>query len=309
MTIAGTYSPESNLLVAHPYADAWPLLPEEELAELAEDIRTNGLRHPIVMFDDKILDGRNRAAACGRAGVKPTFVQFEGADDEALAFVLSINGARRHQSKGSLAASWALSMLAAGKRENGRWTYGESENSQNLTGRMRADLGLIADYAPRLLLDVRESDISVNAAYDAAKTARDEHLRELEEGRLAAEAEARAHEFLLDASPDLAAQVGSTFQTYVEAEAVWKIRNAEEAAALAKAEREERERLAAIERGIKDALTHISNAVQFISTTNAELFVEDTLPHRSRYPAESRYLTAENIDAAIDYLTTIRKAI
>lgn len=43
-------------------------------------------------------------------------------------------------------------MLAAGKRKGGRWAYGaNSENSQNLTGRMRADLGVIADHAPDLL--------------------------------------------------------------------------------------------------------------------------------------------------------------
>ena len=89
---------------AHPYADAWPLLGEDELAELAEDIRANGLLDPIVTLDGLILDGRNRYAACGLSGVEPITEAFSGTDDEALAFVQSVNGARRHQSKGSLAA-------------------------------------------------------------------------------------------------------------------------------------------------------------------------------------------------------------
>lgn len=309
MELTDGYEPESHMLGIHPYADAWPWLGDDEIAELADDIKANGLRNPIVMYGGLILDGRNRASACGRAGVKATFVEFDGTDDEALAYVQSINGARRHQSKGSLAASWALSMIAAGKRENGRWTYGESENSQNLTGRMRADLGVIADYAPDLLVAIRDDTTSVNAAFERAKGVRDENLRQQEERRIAAEAEAKAERFLRDSAPDIADKVGSTYETYLEAEAVWKVRNAEEAAALARAEREKREREAAIERGIKDALTHISNAVQFISTTDAALFVADTLPHRSRYVGESRYLTAEHIDAAIDYLTTIRKAL
>ena len=47
----------------HPYADKFPMLPEPELAELAESIRANGLRNPIVLTPDGlILDGRNRAA-------------------------------------------------------------------------------------------------------------------------------------------------------------------------------------------------------------------------------------------------------
>ena len=54
----------------HPYADKFPMLPEPELAELAESIRANGLRNPIVLTPDGlILDGRNRAAACERVGV------------------------------------------------------------------------------------------------------------------------------------------------------------------------------------------------------------------------------------------------
>lgn len=43
-------------------------------------------------------------------------------------------------------ASWALSMLAAGKRNEGRWAYGESQNSDNLNREMKARLGVIADF-------------------------------------------------------------------------------------------------------------------------------------------------------------------
>lgn len=109
----------------------------------------------------------------------------------------SINGARRHQSKGSLAASWALSMLAAGKRENGRWTYGESSDS-NFSNRTRAELGLIADYSPDLLIAVRDDLGTLNGAHESAKAARDELLRKQEEERLAAEAEGKAERFLRD---------------------------------------------------------------------------------------------------------------
>lgn len=295
---------------AHPYAEAWPLLGDDELAELAEDIATNGLRSPIVTYGGAILDGRNRHAACALAKVEPTFTEFEGADDEALAFVQSVNNARRHQSKGSLAASWALSMLAAGKREGGRWAYGESQDSDNLNRQMKAQLGLIADYADYLLREVVNEDITLNAAHEEAKRLRDEHLRKQEEARLAAEAEAKAERFLRDSAPDLAEKVGSTYETYLEAEAVWKVRNAEEAKARADAERAEREKQAAIEKGIRDALGHITNAIQFLDggASEGERFIRTYWPHHDKHLTGLRAITAERVDAAIDYLTTIRKA-
>lgn len=223
---------------AHKYADAWPMLSEDELADLAEDIKANGLRNAVVLYDGQILDGRNRHAACALADVEPTFVQFDGDDDEALAFVQSVNGARRHQSKGSLAASWALSMLAAGKRENGRWTYGESKDLDNLNRTWTSQLGLIADYAPDLLVAVRDDLGTLNGAHDHARAVRDEVLRKQEDERLAAEAEAKAERFINSEAPDLAADVASgKHHSYLEAEAVWKIRNAEEAKARSEAER------------------------------------------------------------------------
>jgi N6-adenosine-specific RNA methylase IME4 len=80
----------------HEAADCFPPMhTEERLAELAEDIRANGLLEPIVLFEGKVLDGRNRLAACGLAGVEPTFVDFDGDEDEAYAYVESRNAMRR----------------------------------------------------------------------------------------------------------------------------------------------------------------------------------------------------------------------
>jgi ParB family chromosome partitioning protein len=46
-------------------------------------------RHPVVRYQGKILDGRNRLLACERAGVEPRFEDFEGDDAAALALVIS----------------------------------------------------------------------------------------------------------------------------------------------------------------------------------------------------------------------------
>jgi hypothetical protein len=48
----------------HPLAECFPLLPLVELQTLALDIAKNGLIHPVVIFEGKILEGRNRYRAC-----------------------------------------------------------------------------------------------------------------------------------------------------------------------------------------------------------------------------------------------------
>ena len=71
----------------HEYARLFPMLSDDRIQELADDIAKNGLRQPIVVdADDKILDGRNRAAACTIAGVEPTYEPFVGTDEEKLKY-------------------------------------------------------------------------------------------------------------------------------------------------------------------------------------------------------------------------------
>jgi len=86
----------------HPIADVWPMMDEAKLAELADDIRKNGQLVPVWLYEGKILDGRNRWAACKIAGVEPKTKEYTG--DEPTAFAVSLNDRRRHMNKGSLAA-------------------------------------------------------------------------------------------------------------------------------------------------------------------------------------------------------------
>ena len=87
----------------HPICLLMPSADEDELQNLTDDIRAHGLLDPIVLFEKRILDGRNRAAACESAGVAPLYVEFQGAREEALMFVVSHNLKRRHLTKQAIA--------------------------------------------------------------------------------------------------------------------------------------------------------------------------------------------------------------
>ncbi|HYM25282.1 MAG TPA: hypothetical protein VEU08_18825 [Vicinamibacterales bacterium] len=113
----------------HPAAEAFPMLPDDELAALADDIKTNGLRLSIVTDAAGVLiDGRNRLRACEIAGVEPTFSQLNGQD--ARAFIVSANLTRRNLSKGQQAM--ALAFIYPQPERGGRGR--KAENSKETLG-------------------------------------------------------------------------------------------------------------------------------------------------------------------------------
>jgi ParB-like nuclease domain len=89
----------------HPLAAIFPMLNDDELNELAKDIKAKGLTEPITLYEGKVLDGRNRYRACDLAEVElrpEHFTQYEG--DDALGFVVSKNLRRRHLNESQRAA-------------------------------------------------------------------------------------------------------------------------------------------------------------------------------------------------------------
>ncbi|MEG3637675.1 Spo0J and IME4 domain-containing protein [Magnetococcus sp. PR-3] len=79
----------------HPIADIFPLMSEQELNELTQDIRDHGQREPIWLHTDgRILDGRNRYNACCAIGAEPFVEIYQG--DDPVAFSISLNLHRRH---------------------------------------------------------------------------------------------------------------------------------------------------------------------------------------------------------------------
>lgn len=203
----------------HPAAEAWPLLPEDELAELAASIAEIGLQDPITLDPaGRLLDGRNRLNACRDAGVEAEFVIYDG---DPVPFILAKNGDRRHMTTGAKAMTTAVVLAEAGYRKNGRWQRGavtdNGESSHN-EGWRRAlrDAGMVIDHTPDLAEQVIAGDLALDAAYKRSREAK--ARAESEESRLAD---------LREAAPDLAEKVEAKELKLGEAEAAKKQRDEE----------------------------------------------------------------------------------
>lgn len=297
----------------HPYADKFPMLPDSELEELAESIKQSGQRQPIVLTEDGlILDGRNRAKACEMVNVEPEVTVYDG--DDLAEYVIDSNTSRRHMSTGARAMATALVLADDGRRNNGRWKrgsvdIGESSNISTWQANLKW-CGIVIDHAPDLATDVVSGDLALDAALQQAEQRRDAERQKLEQQQRLEAEEADSRAFVEENAPDLAAQVGDVFQSYVEAHDVWKRRNREEAERIrreeAAKERAERERHQALSdmysNGIGKALMTLGSYGQ--RDNPAEVMAEFS-PNLLDPPQLAKQYSTDNIRAAQRFLESL----
>lgn len=89
----------------HPIANLLPLMQDNEFDEFTASIRERGLLDPIILFEGKILDGRNRYRACNIVGIEPRTEEFNR--DDPVKFVLDRNIHRRQLTKAQLGLAMA----------------------------------------------------------------------------------------------------------------------------------------------------------------------------------------------------------
>lgn len=75
----------------------------DEYAALKADIAESGLLEPLLTFDGKIIDGRNRYQACVELNITPKVERWVGNEAALVPFVVSMNLKRRHLNAGQLA--------------------------------------------------------------------------------------------------------------------------------------------------------------------------------------------------------------
>ena len=159
-----------SALEFHPLADIFPLLDGQDFAELVADIKApHGLREPIVMFEGKILDGRNRYRACEAAGVEPTFTVYTG--DDPVAYVISLNLRRRHldESQRAMVAAKLATLKLGDNQHSEGLPIGRSSELLNVGERSVARAREVIDRgATELVQAVERGRVSVSAAADIA---------------------------------------------------------------------------------------------------------------------------------------------
>lgn len=115
----------------HEIAELFPLMKEKEFDALVESIKKNGLRDPILLYENKILDGRNRYKACIEAGIKLRYENWKG--DDPWEFVWDTNAERRNINQGQKAAIFLVK-----RRKQAEWQE-EKQRRQEEAKRARSE--------------------------------------------------------------------------------------------------------------------------------------------------------------------------
>ena len=182
----------------HPISTCLPLMCEDELEDLADNIAAHRLLQPIVTLDGKILDGRNRYRACNMAGVEPMFEEFLGDESEAVDLVEAHNIHRRNLTASKRAQAKAMldrmrveavdamkedarERQREGGREKVNQNSDEPPNERSTLGQRAKSAGVsrdtlskadkIAAASPGLAQEVLAGKKTVNAAYSEVQDA------------------------------------------------------------------------------------------------------------------------------------------
>jgi ParB-like chromosome segregation protein Spo0J len=153
----------------HSLADIFPMVEGADFAELVADIREHGLHEPILVYEGKILDGRNRYRACLTAGIEPTFTAYTG--DDPVSYVISLNLRRRHLDESQRAMVAAkLAILKLGDNQHSEGPSIEEASRLLKVGHASVERAKTVQRAgaPELVSAVERGAISVSAAADVA---------------------------------------------------------------------------------------------------------------------------------------------
>lgn len=177
----------------HPLANIFPLIEGQAFDDLVDDVRKNGVREPLWMYQNQILDGRNRYRAAKEAGVKCELRTYDG--DDPVGFVVSLNLHRRHLTESQRAMVAAkLANMGLGDNKGAHRPSEGSANLQTLPGQVSqsdaakllnvstrtvAAAAKVKDEAiPELVEAVERGEVSVSAAA-AVATLAPEHQKEI----------------------------------------------------------------------------------------------------------------------------------
>jgi hypothetical protein len=158
----------------HPHSEIFPMMEDDtvEFAALVDDIKEHGQREKIVLFEGKILEGRNRYRACQKLGTEIDIKEYDGNDP--VGFVLSANLHRRHLNESQRAMVAAkLANLELGANQHSEGTSIDVASRLLNVGRASVDRARrvlnMAD--PSIIDQVDKGNMSVSTGAQAASLA------------------------------------------------------------------------------------------------------------------------------------------
>ena len=174
----------------HEVANIFPMLNESELRELAEDIGKYGLREPIWLYEDKIIDGRNRYRACVLAGIEPEFREWDG-KGSLIAFVVSLNLKRRHLDESQRAmVAGRIATLGAHRPDKsdpiGAVSQPQAAEQLNISRHsVQRARQVLKKGAPELIEAVERGEMAVSRAANISKMPKEKQIEEIRRPHIA----------------------------------------------------------------------------------------------------------------------------
>jgi len=110
----------------HELANIFPMLEGDELDALRTDMDANGQINKIILYQGKVLDGRNRYRVCEMLGIEPETIVYPG--DDPIGLVLSQNIHRRH-----LTVSQRTSLAVECRQLSSTFGRGDIDSTQENT--------------------------------------------------------------------------------------------------------------------------------------------------------------------------------
>ena len=172
-------------LAFHPWAELFPLLEGGAFEEFVADVKANGVREPVITYQGKILDGRNRYRACERLGIDPPQREYTG--DSPLMYVISLNLHRRHldESQRAMIAAKLANMSEGRPAANAKDSVSQSKAAEVMnvsrTSVTRARK-VMKEAAPEVVKAVEAGAVRLNTAHEIAGAPRDEQASAAKEG-------------------------------------------------------------------------------------------------------------------------------
>jgi ParB-like nuclease domain len=138
---------QQDLLPFHPLADMFPLMEGEEFDALVADIKANGMVAPIITYEGKIIDGRNRYRACLALGLDMAVIAANATLDgdrfikDPVAYVVSANIYRRHlnaEQKRDLIAKLLKAQPEKSDRQIGKMAMASKNTAKSVRNELEA---------------------------------------------------------------------------------------------------------------------------------------------------------------------------